>query len=110
MSKKQSRSIVWILVVSFFLLLLPKSLWHDCSHRDHFKTEKDAQHSKRAFVQGIEKCYACDLHIPLLFNSDAHFSNQQKPIDCQLVSLHAEVTVLDAPHSFSLRGPPYKMI
>lgn len=110
MSKKWGKSISWILVVSFLMLLVPKSFWHDCSHQNHFKTEKNTHHSKQAFEQGVEKCYVCDLHIPLLFNPENGRVNNSNLFDDHLTNLLPESPLVNVSLSLSLRGPPVQMI
>jgi hypothetical protein len=105
MPKKWGQPVSWIVLVSFIILLLPKSLWHDCSHAAHTKTEHCGKHSKH-IEQSVEKCAACDLHIPLLSN----------PADRLAVNVHTPViatscTSVEGPlaavsESIFLRGPP----
>lgn len=105
MPKKWGQPVSWIVLVSFIVLLLPKSLWHDCSHAAHTKTEHCGKHSKH-IEQGVEKCTACDLHIPLLSNPTNHLAaGVHVPvvtIDCMVV----ETPLAFFSESLFLRGPP----
>lgn len=109
MSKKWARSFSIIVLVSFVALLLPKSLWHDCSHLAHSATEKGT-HSKAAIDQGIEKCYACDLHIPLLSNPLAHQPSIEKTVVQQSSNAIPQVVPFGIVSTTSLRGPPAEMM
>ncbi len=58
---------VWItysLLVSFFVLVTPRTLWHNCEHPVHSHvTKNDDPHS----VNHLEKksCFACDFDLGL---------------------------------------------
>lgn len=109
MSKKWCKSIVYVVLVSFIALLLPKALWHDCNHQDHQLAKKEHLPGKTSIDQEIEKCVACDLHVPLLSNPIQHASTADKAIG----SSEQFTVILAVTHAFplteSLRGPPVEM-
>jgi hypothetical protein len=106
MSKKWIRSVSTLVLISFLALLLPKSLWHDCSHSDHLKTEQKDTKPKLSFNQGTEKCMVCDLHIPLLSNPVNSMELAQKPVSLkEKVYFHGSA-VFGACYTEPLRGPP----
>ncbi|MES2554873.1 MAG: hypothetical protein V4604_01920 [Bacteroidota bacterium] len=109
MSKKWCKSIVYVVLVSFIALLMPKALWHDCNHQDHQLAKKEHLPGKTSVDQAVEKCAACDLHIPLLSNPVQQLSttskslNSSKPVAVIVAVTHA------FPLTESLRGPPVEM-
>jgi len=110
MSKRYNKSLAFIVLVSFLALLTPKSIWHDCSHGTHSEQEHASQKtSKHSIHQGYEKCYVCDLHIPLL---SAPLSESRIAFG-QFVRLQVTATIhsplLAAIHCQLLRGPPVSM-
>lgn len=105
MPKTWGKPVSWIVLVSFIALLLPKSLWHDCSHPEHTKTEHCGKHPKH-IEKGVEKCYACDLHIPLLSNPSDYLS---VPLNGPFVAntfAMTEIPAASGQESIFLRGPP----
>ncbi|HLP54484.1 MAG TPA: hypothetical protein VK151_05620 [Fluviicola sp.] len=109
MSKKWCKRIVYVVLVSFIALLMPKALWHDCSHLDHQLVKKEHVPGKTSVEQAVEKCAACDLHIPLLSNPVRQASTavstytSGKPFTVIVAVTHA------FPLTESLRGPPSEM-
>lgn len=109
MSAKWRKSITLVVLFSF-VALLTKSLWHDCTHREHLKTAHSPEKSKYAFEQGAEKCYTCDLHVPLLSN--------QAGIQHPFAKFFTTGKIAAAPNAAqfgiveieNLRGPPSGMI
>lgn len=109
MTKKWCKSIVYVVLVSFIALLMPKALWHDCNHQGHQLTKKEHLPGKTSVDQEIEKCAACDLHIPLLSNPIQHTSTADKAIGSS-EQFTVVVSVTRAfPLTESLRGPPVEM-
>lgn len=109
MSKKWCKSIVYVVLVSFIALLIPKALWHDCNHQDHQLTKKEHLPGKASVDQGIEKCAVCDLHVPLLSNP----IQQTSATGSAIASAELSAISKDVTHAFpfteSLRGPPVEM-
>jgi hypothetical protein len=109
MSKKWCKSIVYVVLVSFIALLMPKALWHDCNHQDHQLSKKEHLPGKASVEQGVEKCAACDLHIPLLSNP----IQQTSAANYAISSVELFPVFLAVTHAFplteSLRGPPVEM-
>jgi hypothetical protein len=108
MSQKRIRTVSTLVLISFLALLLPKSLWHDCSHSDHVKTEKGTQ-SGLSFSQGTEKCAVCDLHIPLLSNPVGSMELAQKYVSLKEKVYFRGSAVFGACYAKPLRGPPAMM-
>jgi hypothetical protein len=104
------RKSIAIFVLFSFIALLTKALWHDCTHREHLKTPHSSEKSNHSFEQGAEKCYACDLHIPLLSNP----VSAQHPFAQFFVS--GKIVIVSNAGQFgiveieTLRGPPSGMI
>jgi hypothetical protein len=109
MSKKWCKSIVYVVLVSFIALLMPKALWHDCNHQGHQLTKKEHLPSKTSIEQGVEKCIACDLHVPLLSNPIQHVSSAISVAgSVEIFALQSNLTY-SFPLTESLRGPPAEM-
>jgi len=109
MSKRYSKSLAFIVLVSFLALLTPKSLWHDCSHGSHIVQEHSSKTGKHSIQQGYEKCQVCDLHIPLLSSplTESRIASgrfRQLKITARVQSLP-----VSAVHHQLLRGPPVSM-
>ncbi|ASS48785.1 MAG: hypothetical protein A3D31_06420 [Candidatus Fluviicola riflensis] len=108
MSKKWCKLIVYVVLVSFIALLMPKALWHDCNHQDHQLAKKEHLPGK-SIDQGVEKCAVCDLHIPLLSNPVQQLSTAGKTLN----SAEPFTVIVAVTHAFpltkSLRGPPVEM-
>lgn len=109
MSKKSVRSVSILVLISFLALLLPKSLWHDCSHSDHLKTEQKGTKSGLSFSQGVEKCAVCDLHVPLLSNPLERMELAQNHISLKEKVCFRGSAVFGACYAEPLRGPPAMM-
>lgn len=109
MSKKWCRSIVYVVLLSFMALLMPKALWHDCTHQDHQLAKKEHLPGKTNVDQEAEKCAACDLHIPLLSNPVQQSSTTGTSLTSpEPVAVTTAVTYA-FPLTESLRGPPVEM-
>lgn len=109
MSRRQKKGISLIVLVSFVALLLPKSLWHDCSH-EHAKTEHSSNTSKTVIDQGVEKCYACDLHLPLLSNPVGTYHPFERFFAADSFHAVPKAIVFGIADIQTLRGPPAGMI
>jgi hypothetical protein len=109
MSRRWKKSVSLIVLVSFVALLLPKSLWHDCSHRQHTASEHSNKTSKHAIEQGVEKCYACDLHIPLLSNPVEGTQAVVHAFVADQISTRPVTAVFGIVEIQTLRGPPAGM-
>lgn len=109
MSRRWKKSVSLIVLVSFVALLLPKSLWHDCSHQQHTATEHTGKTSKHAIEQGAGKCYACDLHIPLLSNPIEGPQAIARTFVADLIITTPVTAVFGIVEIQTLRGPPAGM-
>ena len=101
---KLKKWIVYSLLLSFFVLLTPRTIWHDCDQDSHSHISKN-DHLEHDFkFKG--KCYACDFSIDFMEIHDFqiyHFKSQ--PIALNQVHFESfKHAVLF--RSFSHRGPP----
>lgn len=51
--------ISYLLLLSFFVVLTPRSIWHDCDHEDDFHVENDST----TFKNHSQKCLVCDFDL-----------------------------------------------
>lgn len=108
MLKIKNRLLAVVMLLSFTALLVPKTWWHDCDHSIQHAREKSSGPEKQ-INQGVEKCAACDLHLPLLSEPEQALTLTFVAVDFQpLVA-----TFKGSLHAFQLtdhsRGPPVKM-
>jgi hypothetical protein len=108
MSRSWKKSVSLIVLVSFVAVLLPKSLWHDCSHQQH-TTAHSNKTSKHSIVQGFEKCSACDLHVPLLSNPVESTQTLLRAFAADLIITTPGTAVFGIVEIQTLRGPPAGM-
>lgn len=96
---KKANWLVYALLLSFFVVLSPRELWHDCDNHHEV-------HSKNEVHLEQKKCFACDFDLGFI---DKHtvavyiFSKSHFPKYTPLVESHF---VINEFHSFSHRGPP----
>lgn len=110
MSRKWNKSFSWVILVSFILLLLPKSLVHDCNHGNHTQSKEHPVGSKTTIQQDVEKCAICDLHIPLLTTPlENHTAGIRYFIEKIAVSA-PETPLFASTFVRTLRGPPSLMM
>lgn len=108
MLKQRNRLFAIVLLLSFTALVLPKSWWHDCSHGIQHSSVKKTEHGKQ-IKQGIEKCAACDLQMPLLHQPEQPLVIALLPLEFtkHVVAFEGALHAIQLPsHS---RGPPVKM-
>jgi hypothetical protein len=98
------RSFAWLALLSFMLMVTPKSLLHDCEHQHADRTEKSGKHA--GFSRGIDKCAVCDLQVPQLFSPQQQLSFHFGKIDLPEYAAAYEPASIAFSRLFRLRGPP----
>ena len=101
---KFKKWIVYSLLLSFFVLLTPRTIWHDCDQDSHSHISKN-DHLKHDFkFKG--KCYACDFSIDFMeINQFEFYHFKPQPFALNQIQFESfKHTVLF--RSFSHRGPP----
>ncbi len=101
---KLQRWISYSLLLSFFVVLTPRSLWHDCDTETHSHYSTSNEKSKVHFEQ--KDCFACDY--------DLGFIDQPKyfQISFPKIQFHKYNQLLKAQYIaskfdfFLKRGPP----
>jgi hypothetical protein len=95
---KVKKVIAYCLLLSFFVVLTPRSFWHDCDHH-HSSNQKET-------VVKEKDCFACDFSLgiidqPQQFNYRFNKSYFAK-FDLTIASLYFKKKF----EQFSHRGPP----
>ncbi len=101
---KLKRWTSYFLLLSFLVVLSPRSIWHDCKSDSHSHYTSSKDKSKVHFEQ--KNCFACDYDLgfidqPEIFSIS--FSKKQFNKFNQLLNTQYEVSKFDL---FLKRGPP----
>lgn len=96
---KNTKWVVYALLLSFFVVLSPRELWHDCDehHKVHVNNEVHLEQ---------KDCFACEFDLGIISVPYLHFFSFEKQI-----FLKFDITRIPFFHvkefdSFLLRGPP----
>jgi len=99
---------IWIaysLLLSFFVLVTPRTLWHNCEHTEH-QIKKEKYDSHTVIKLENKSCFACDFDLGFVNQPGSIFSFSfkkfyTKSIEKPLITANKVVLPL-----FSKRGPP----
>jgi len=99
---------IWIaysLLLSFFVLVTPRTLWHNCEHTEH-QIKKEKYDSHTVIKLENKSCFACDFDLGFVNQPGSIFSFSfkkfyPKSIEKPLITANKVVLPL-----FSKRGPP----
>jgi hypothetical protein len=96
------RLISYSLLLSFFVLLTPRDVWHDCHHDDH---HHEIEQSSETHAEQ-DDCFACDFDLGFYtFSSPYFFSLNQRFNYENPKRILSRLNDFEG-FSFSLRGPP----
>jgi len=101
---KLKKWITWSLLFSFFVLVTPRTIWHNCNQESHTHHSKDEHSSQDLKIE--KKCFACDFSIDFLtINTSSLYHYKPKPsvLSCSLFESFKQSISFQ---SFSHRGPP----
>ena len=99
---------IWIaysLLLSFFVLVTPRTFWHNCEHsiHSHSSTSKDP-HS----LNHIEKksCFACDFDLGFVDQPSSILVFKFQPIYFTKIRQNRYTIIAESINLFSDRAPP----
>ena len=106
---KVRKWIVYSLLLSFFVLLTPRTLWHHCDENSHSHASELKKNTSNS-LSLKEKCFACDYDIDFMeFTSLNLYHFKLKPAEKQ--SDKPYLCFRDSSFSsFSHRGPPNNIL
>jgi hypothetical protein len=91
--------LVYSLLLSFFVVLTPRELWHDCGQVHEHKSFNDTHFDQK-------DCFACDFSLGVISHHSFHFFHFKKQyfikFDLTLASFYFKKKF----EQFSHRGPP----
>ena len=99
---------IWIaysLLLSFFVLVTPRTLWHNCEHTEHQIQKKNNDSQTKTKLEN-KSCFACDFDLGFVDQPGSIVSFDFKkfyPKTVEKPILTASKIVLPL---FSKRGPP----
>jgi hypothetical protein len=101
---KLKRWISYSLLLSFFVVLTPRSFWHDCDSESHSHYNSSNKKSKVHFEQ--KDCFACDYDLGFIDQPD-FFSISFHKIHVLKFNQHLTAQYIASKFDFFLkRGPP----
>lgn len=99
MKKSLQKSLAYLLLASFFVLLTPKEWWHECDH--HATIE-----SNKAHFDSHDDCSFCDYHVGFIdYQNIKFFSFNGNVIAPEVNPIIAQYSQIEF-HLFQLRAPP----
>lgn len=99
---KLKKWLSFILLFSFFVLVTPKSIWHDCGLEKHAHFSKNQNHT----LKFEKKCFACDYNIDSFDIQSLIFYHFKLKNYVQIVNSYFEYNHCHEFLPFIHRGPP----
>ncbi len=97
---RKSKWWIFILLTSFILLLVPKSIWHDCEQKHFLKKLNGTEYKVEK-----EHCNICDFQFyPSIIQDEPIFFYAKNNFQTKLVADYQIIFV--SPILLSPRGPP----
>jgi hypothetical protein len=96
------RLISYSLLLSFFVLLTPRTAWHECEHDEH---HQNVHQSSETHVEQ-DDCFACDFDLGFISQPIATVFFFEKTHFPKNIAPSTTVLYLVSNYSFSRRGPP----
>lgn len=106
--------LTYLLLLSFVVLLTPRSLWHDCDH-DHdehnhdfveyssIDNDHDGSHHEPVME---EDCIACDFDLGYFTKHNSQFYSIIERVHCENTDRILARLSDEKGHTVNLRGPP----
>lgn len=96
---KNTKWVVYALLLSFFVVLSPREFWHECDnhHEVHAKNEVHLEQTD---------CFACDFDLGIISVPYLHFFIFEKPKFSKFDITSFSFFNAKEFNSFLLRGPP----